>query len=53
MPVEKLLRDMTQQELADFTEASNHPYECVCVKCRRWWEQVGPEENKQPIGKES
>lgn len=34
---------MTEQELAEFDEASNHPYECQCELCKKWWEKVGPE----------
>jgi hypothetical protein len=35
------LNDMTIEE---FDVASNHPYECRCELCQRWWAEVGPED---------
>lgn len=36
---------MSPEELARFTEASDHPYECRCDMCLEWWEHVGPEDD--------
>jgi hypothetical protein len=35
---------MTEQELVEFDEATNHPYECACNLCKKWWELMGPED---------
>lgn len=29
----------------EFDRASNHPYECRCELCQRWWAEVGPEDD--------
>ena len=31
------------KRLADFNEATEHPYMCRCEKCLDWWDLVGPE----------
>ena len=35
--------DMEPEQLSNFKEASNHPYECTCKICKEWWELMGPE----------
>lgn len=32
---------MTNEEIKEFDEASNHPYECKCSLCLKWWELMG------------
>ena len=39
---------MTDEELARFDEASNHPYECQCALCREWWFHMPPEDISMP-----
>lgn len=34
---------LTPKQQAEFDEASNHPYECKCRICKKWWKLVGPE----------
>jgi hypothetical protein len=34
---------MNDQELLQFMQASEHPYECRCKICYQWWDNVGPE----------
>jgi hypothetical protein len=34
-------------EAAELLTASDHPYQCRCEKCLRWWASVGPEEDDQ------
>lgn len=31
--------------LDEFDAASNHPYSCRCDLCKRWWAEVGPEDD--------
>jgi hypothetical protein len=38
--------DMTAEELKQFDEASNHPYECACDICKKWWELMGDEDDE-------
>lgn len=30
--------------LEEFDAASNHPYECKCDLCKRWWAELPEEE---------
>jgi len=34
---------MNDQELLQFMQASEHPYDCRCKICYQWWDSVGPE----------
>ncbi len=36
----------TEQQLKDFDEATEHPYECKCEKCKLWWEMMPPEDGE-------
>lgn len=38
------MREMTEIELKEFDEASNHQYECTCDLCKKWWKLMGREE---------
>lgn len=29
-----------------FREASDHPYNCKCDKCLKWWLAIGPDEDE-------
>lgn len=40
------MTDLTPEELAEFDEASNHPYECKCKLCQKWWDLVPPEDDE-------
>ncbi len=33
--------DRDRQKIID--EATEHPYECRCEKCKVWWESMPPE----------
>lgn len=39
-------RRMTEQELKEFDIASEHPYECNCDLCKKWWSNVPKEEEE-------
>ena len=39
------MEPLSAEELAEFEEASNHPYECECDLCKKWWwVLIGPKE---------
>lgn len=40
---------MTEEEQKIFDEASEHPYECRCWKCKFWWENVPPEDREEEL----
>ena len=44
--------ELNAKKMATFFEASDHPYECRCEKCKEWWRAVGPEmeDDDTPIG---
>lgn len=44
---------MDDFNLDEFMRASNHPYECQCRICQKWWEQVGPEPEGDEDGEDS
>lgn len=35
---------MTEEELEEFDEATEHHYDCRCEICKKWWESMGEEE---------
>lgn len=40
----KMLEDgMTGDDIKALVIGSEHPYECKCATCKRWWELMGPE----------
>lgn len=38
-----MIPEMSEDELKEFDEASNHPWECDCDLCKKWHELMGPE----------
>lgn len=37
---------LTDEQLARFNAASNHPYECQCELCQEWWSLMPREEDE-------
>lgn len=37
------MKEITEEELKEFDEASNHDEDCYCEKCEKWHEIVGEE----------
>lgn len=42
---------LTDEQLARFEAASNHPYECRCPLCVEWWSLVPPENEEEEMVK--
>jgi hypothetical protein len=38
-----IVRALAQAVGPDFVDASDHPYQCTCNKCREWWSTMGPD----------
>jgi hypothetical protein len=45
------LTGLTDEQLARFDAASNHPYECRCPLCLEWWSLVPPENEEEEMVK--